>query len=189
MVTPAHRMEYTLEDYLALEASSSTKHEFLAGQIYGMAGGTPEHAALKSAVTGLLFPKLRGGPCRLYDADLRVRVMSSGLYTYPDLTVICGPAERDSVDKSSIVNPSVIVEVTSPSTQAYDRGDKFEHYKTIPTLREYLIVSHDERRLELWERSPQGTWEQTVTGNGEVAQLSAVGATLAVAELYEAAGL
>src|SRR5262245_39242529 len=93
--TPAHRVLYTHAEYLALEGSSNVKHEFLGGQIYAMAGGTPEHAALAAAVIGLLFPQLRAGRCRAHDSDLRVRVPATGLSTYPNVTVICGPRELD----------------------------------------------------------------------------------------------
>ncbi len=189
MVTPAHRIDYTLSDYLQLEASSSTKHEFLAGQIYGMAGGTPEHAALKSAVTGLLFQELREKPCRLYDADLRVAVRATGLYTYPDVTCVCGALERDAGDPNAITNPTLIVEVTSPSTKAYDRGDKFEHYKTIPSLCEYVLVAHDARKLEVWRRQASGDWLSDSLGEDEQARLESIDATLSVSELYGAAGV
>lgn len=189
MVTPAHRIDYTIEDYLQLEASSSTKHEFLAGQIYGMAGGTPEHAALKSAITGLLFQDLRGKPCRLYDADLRVAVEATGLYTYPDVTAVCGTPERDIADSNAITNPSLIVEVTSPSTVTYDRGDKFEHYKRIPSLREYVLVAHDARKIDVWRRLPSGDWLSDSFGEGEQVRLDSIGATLSVTELYTSAGI
>src|SRR3954470_15470270 len=96
---------HTYAEYLALEASSNVKHEFLAGQIYAMAGGTPEHAALAAAASGLLFAQLRGRGCRVYDSDLRVRTRS-GLATYPDVTVICGPTERDDVDAQAVTNPA-----------------------------------------------------------------------------------
>ena len=125
---PAHNIRYSWADYLALEESSNVKHEFLGGQIYGIAGGTPEHAALKAAITGLLFAQLRGGRCRLHDADLRVRVPETGLATYPDVTVACGPLERHPQDQDAVTNPTLIVEVLSRSTADYDRGDKFEHY-------------------------------------------------------------
>src|SRR5882724_10074423 len=100
MPAPLHKINYAYAEYVALEASSNVKHEFLGGQIYGMAGGTPEHAALAAAVIGLLFGQLRGGRCRVYDADLRVRTLS-GLTTYPDVTVICGPSERDETDSQA----------------------------------------------------------------------------------------
>src|SRR5882724_4370998 len=102
MATPAHRIQYTNDEYLALEASSNVKHEYWDGQIYAMAGGTPEHAALAAAVIGLLFPQLRAGRCRAHDADLRVRVAATGLSTYPDVTVVCGPRERDPKDELAV---------------------------------------------------------------------------------------
>ena len=109
MTSPAHRIQYTYADYLALEATSNVRHEFLDGQIDGMAGGTPEHAALAAAVIGLLFPQLRKGRCRTHDADLRVRVRETGLSTYPDVTVVRGPRERDTDDPDAVTNPTVIV--------------------------------------------------------------------------------
>src|SRR5271156_4588261 len=102
MAASVHRVHYTLTEYLAFEASSNVKHEFLDGQIYAMAGGTPEHAALAAAVIGLLFPALRAGRCRAHDADLRVRVPVTGLTTYPDVTVVCGPRELDAMDRQAV---------------------------------------------------------------------------------------
>ena len=125
MTAPAHNIHYSWADYLALEGSSNVKHEFLDGQIYGMAGGTPEHAALKAAVTGLLFSQIRGGRCRAHAPDLRVRVPETGLATYPDVTVVCGPRELHPEDQDAVTNPALIVEVLSKSTADYDRGDKF----------------------------------------------------------------
>lgn len=187
MATPAHRIHYTYAEYLALEASSNVKHEYLDGQIYAMAGGTPEHAALAAAVIGLLFPSLRAGRCRAHDADLRVRVKATGLSTYPDITVVCGPRERDPEDDLAVTNPTLIVEVLSRSTEDYDRGDKFEHYKRLPSLRQYVLVSHRERSVEMWTRDPLDVWTARVAGAGEVAELGSIGAQLSVDELYDAA--
>ncbi|MBS2019088.1 MAG: Uma2 family endonuclease [Deltaproteobacteria bacterium] len=187
MTSPAHRIRYTLADYLALEASSNVKHEFLDGQIYGMAGGTPEHAALAAAVIGILFGQLRAGRCRAHDADLRVRVRDTGLSTYPDVTVVCGPRERDVDDTNAVVNPTVIVEVLSRSTEEYDRGDKFEHYKRIPALRQYVLVSHRERAIEVWSRGDDGVWTSVVAREGGQAILTSICAVIDVHELYEAA--
>lgn len=189
MAQPAHRVNYSLEDYLTLEASSTVKHEFLDGQIYGIAGGTPEHAALKGAITGLLFAQLRGGSCRLYDADLRVRVQQTGLLTYPDVTVVCGPLERDTSDGNAILNPTLLIEVTSKSTAEYDRGDKLEHYKQIASLREYLLVSHAERSVELWRREADGTWTHSTLRSGQTVEVRSLATTLAVNDVYEAAGV
>jgi Uma2 family endonuclease len=184
MTAPLHEIHHTYAEYLALEASSNVKHEFLGGQIYAMAGGTPEHAALAAAVIGLLFAQLRGRGCRVYDADLRVRTRS-GLATYPDVTVICGPTERDETDPQAVTNPALIVEVLSRSTEEYDTGDKFEHYKTLPSLRQYVLVSHRERSLEVWTLGDDATWQHVTVH--DVAELS-IGARLDVRELYESAG-
>ncbi|HSY48461.1 MAG TPA: Uma2 family endonuclease [Thermoanaerobaculia bacterium] len=185
MPAPLHKIHYTYAEYLALEASSNVKHEFLGGQIYAMAGGTPEHAALAAAVIGLVFTQLRGGNCRAYDADLRVRT-PSGLATYPDVTVICGPSERDEADPQSVTNPTLIIEVLSRSTEEYDAGDKFEHYKTLQSLRQYVLVSHRERSVEVWTRGEDAGWQRTIVREGEIAKL-AIDAHLDVHELYEAA--
>jgi len=163
--------------YLALEASSDRKHEFLDGQIYATATSAPEHAALAAAVIGLLSPQLRGSNCRAYDASLRVRT-PSGLSTYPDVTVIRGPNERHEGDVQAVTNPTLIIEVVR-------RGDKFTHYKTLPSLRQYVLVSHRERSVEVWTRD-EDAWRSAVLHEGETAQLS-IGARLEVRELYGAA--
>ena len=179
-----HKLNYTYAEYLGFEASSNVKHEFLGGQIYAMAGGTPEHAALAAAVTGLLFGQFRGGECRAYDSDLRVRT-PSGLATYPDVTVICGPSHRDAIDPQAVTNPTLIVEVLSRSTEEYDAGDKFEHYKTLQSLRQYVLVSHRERSVEVWTRDDAG-WRRAVVREGDVAKL-VIDAGLDVRVLYDAA--
>lgn len=150
-----------------------------------MAGGTPEHAALAAAVIGLLFEQLRGGRCRAYDADLRVRT-PSGLATYPDVTVICGPTERDPDDQQAVTNPTVIIEVLSRSTEEYDRGDKFEHYKSLPSLRQYILVSHRDHSMELWTRDDDRGWTSATIREGALAEL-VIDARLDVRELYAAA--
>lgn len=187
MPVPAHRVHFTLAEYLAFEASSNVKHEYLDGQIYAMAGGTPEHAALAAAFVGQLYAELRGSRCRVHDSDLRVRIPETGLLTYPDVTVVCGPRARDTEDEHAVTNPTVIVEVSSRSTEEYDRGDKFEHYKRLPSLREYVLVSHRERRVELWTRGPENTWTNVVAGDGDVVRLGSVNASISVREVYDAA--
>jgi Uma2 family endonuclease len=186
MNLPAHRIRYAWSDYLALEASSNVKHEFLDGQIYGMAGGTPEHAALTAAVSGLLFAQLRNGRCRVHDADLRVRVLETGLATYPDVTIVGGRSERDPEDSNAVTNPTLIVEVLSKSTEEYDRGDKFEHYKRIPSLRQYVLVSSRDREIQVWTRETDG-WLSSTSRQGDRAELDSVGSHLVVAEVYDAA--
>jgi Uma2 family endonuclease len=185
MSTPAHRIHYTYAEYLALEVTSNVRHEFLGGQIYAMAGGTPEHAALAAAIIGLLFPQLRSKGCRAYDADLRVRT-PSGLTTYPDITVVCGTTERDPEDQNAVTNPTLVIEVLSRSTEEYDRGDKFEHYRSVPSLQQVLLVSYRERAIELWTRGEGSRWTPARLGDGDVAELS-IGARLDVRDVYDAA--
>ncbi|GAC1351925.1 MAG: hypothetical protein NVS3B20_06550 [Polyangiales bacterium] len=187
MAAPSHHVQYTFTEYLALEASSNVKHEYLEGQIYAMAGGTPEHAALAATVVGLLFPQLREGRCRAYDSDLRVRVRDTGLATYPDVTVVCGARERDPDDAQAVINPTLIIEVLSRSTERYDRGEKFEHYQRIATLREYVLVSQPEHKVEVFSRGLANSWSARVFVDGDVAELPAIGAQLDVRELYQAA--
>jgi Uma2 family endonuclease len=187
MTVPVHAVHYSFQEYLALEQASNVKHEYLDGQIYAMAGGTPDHAALQAAVPSVLYSQLRKGSCRTYASDLRIRVLSTGLATYPDVTVVCGPREVDPADNNSVINPMLLVEVLSPSTEKYDRGEKFAHYKHIPSLRQYVLVSVGERCVEVWTRDAEGGWTSRVSMDGEVADLGSIGARLDVRELYEAA--
>jgi len=175
---------YTFAEYLALEASSTVRHEFLAGEIYAMAGGTPQHAALAVSVSAALLTQLRGGPCRVHSSDLRVRALATGLTTYPDVTVVCGPYETDPQDKNTIVNPRVVVEITSDSTVDYDRADKLESYQRIPSLQAVVLVSHREHLLEVFERQSGSTWRRTEARRGESLVIAALGATLAVDDVY-----
>ena len=186
MTTSAHEVHYTYAEYLALEQSSNVKHEYLGGQIYAMAGGTPTHAALAAAMVGLIFGQLDNG-CRAFSSDLRVRVEKTGLATYPDVTVVCGPQQHATDDQDAVTNPVLIAEVLSKSTEAYDRGEKFEHYQQIPSLVQYVLVAQDRRAVEVWTRDEDGGWKRADFADGDRAALSAIGASLDVRRLYDAA--
>ena len=188
MAAPAKR-HYTIEDYLSVEEMSDVRHEFLDGQIYAMAGGTPEHAALSAAVLVMLGNKLRGSRCRTYSSDLRIRVLATGLATYPDAAVICGAVERDPSSPTHVVNPSVIVEVLSPKTEDYDRGEKCELYQQIASLREYVMVAQDRPCVEVLVRDSTDTWEHHTYGADDVVVLPSLEVTFSTGELYKAAGL
>jgi Uma2 family endonuclease len=185
MVTLGHPVHYTFREYVLLEETSNVRHEYLDGQIYAMAGGTPEHSALIASVCGYLTGQVRGGPCRVHMADLRIRVTETGLATYPDVAVVCGRWERDPESAHTIVNPTVMVEVLSPTTEKYDRGEKLEHYKRIPSARACLLVAHDRRELELWSRADGGDWTRAVVGAGGTVEIDAIGARLAVDAVYD----
>ncbi len=173
---------YTIQEYLDLEARANVKHEFQGGRIWAMAGGTPEHAAMAMAVGAALAVQLRGKPCRVYSSDARVRVKATGLDTYPDVTVVCGREERDGEDANALTNPVVLVEVTSEGTEEYDRGAKLDHYKRIASLREVVVVSHRERRVEVFRRG-RSKWTSTKVTRG-VVKLDSVGASIDVDDIY-----
>ena len=185
MVTTSVRRHhrYTYADYLKLEQGSTVRHEFVDGEIYAMAGGTPTHAALAATIIRLVGARLPAG-YRAYTSDLRVRVPSTGLSTYPDVSVVCGPTVRAADDPLAVTNPVVVVEVTSPSTEDYDRGEKIAHYQRLPSVREILVVSHWRPELLLFHRGPGDDWQAAAFATGETVELSAIGATLLVDDVY-----
>jgi len=189
MVALFSRRNYTLEDYLSVEEMSSVRHELVDGQIFAMAGGTPEHAALSAAIVVLLGGKLRGSRCRPYSAELRIRVLATGLATYADAAIICGDPERDPDSRTHVTNPSVVVEVLSTSTEEYDRGEKREHYQQIATLQAYVLVAQDRRRVEVFHRAAGAGWEHRVHDAGAEILIPGLGLTFSTDELYELAGL
>lgn len=187
MSEPAEKLKVTYAEYLAQEEASETKHEYLDGQIYDMAGGTPDHALLCLNVGGELRAQLRDRPCRAYSADLRVRIQATDLTTYPDVSVVCGKLQVAPEDKNAIVNPIVLVEVLSPSTEGYDRGQKFAHYRRISTLREYVLVAHEAKRIEIFRRDDQGAWAlHEVRDTGSI-DLTSIGCSLSIEEVYRGA--
>jgi Uma2 family endonuclease len=174
----------TYAEYLAAEAKSEVRHEYLDGEVWEMAGGTIEHGALALAVAGELREALRGKPCRAFSSDVRVRIPETGLTTYPDLSIVCGRVETAPEDKDAITNPVVLVEVLSDSTEAYDRGAKAAHYRRIASLREYVLVAQDEPRIEVQRRSEGGRWELLEARSGETIELASLGVRLDVAAVY-----
>jgi Uma2 family endonuclease len=178
---------YTYADYVALELASSTKHEFLDGEIYAMAGGSEEHSALAAEVLRVLGNGVGERPCRVHTSDLRIYVEGAGLATFPDGSVICGPLEQHRPSPvATALNPSILLEVTSDSSEEYDTGTKLEYYRTIPSLRECIIVSHRERRITVHRRGAQGEWAlRTAIAGGRVA-IESLGIELVVDEIYRA---
>jgi Uma2 family endonuclease len=184
MSSPAVHRKYTIREFVSLEEFSNVRHEYLAGQIYAMAGGTPQHGACAANVIGLLTAQLRGQPCRVHTSDVRIRVTATGLDTYPDVSVVCGKAELDIEDPNAITNPIVLVEVLSASTADYDRGEKLDHYKRMPSLREVLFVAYDARRVDIVRRRDDGTWATQAFGSGESARLESIHCVLPVDEVH-----
>lgn len=185
----ALRPRYTFAEYLELERRSrEVKHEYVAGEIFAMAGGTVAHAALATTILGLLFTHLRGGPCRPYGSDLQISIRAAEVATYPDAAVVCDPVECDGDSPTHVTNPRVIVEVLSSTTERYDREQKRLYYQQLDSLREYVLVAQDRRRVELWQRVGDG-WVYSVHESGGRAALTSIHYALDVDELYNLAGL
>jgi Uma2 family endonuclease len=175
----------TEAEYLVMERDSEARNEFFGGEVFGMAGGTPQHSLIATNIAREFGNKLldnRGVP---YNADLRIKVEATGLYTYPDLSVICGPLRLAPGTDDTVVNPVLLVEVLSDSTEAYDRGKKFEHYRQIPTLQEYLLVSQREPRIEQFIRQPGEHWLLAeAAGLGKSLELPSLRITISLAEIF-----
>ena len=185
MSEPRRLHRYTYADYVALEMNSTSKHEFLDGEIYAMAGGSEEHSALAAAMVHALVNAVGHRPCRVHTSDLRIYVEAVGLATFPDCSVICGPLQQhEPSPKATALNPTILVEVTSDSSEDYDTGPKLEYYRTIPTLREYVIVSHRERRIVVETRGNDGAWTSRVATKGSGSSVSSLNAELIVDEIY-----
>ncbi len=174
----------THAEYLSLERASEAKHEYLNGQVYAMAGGTPDHGRLAMNVGRLLGAALAGKPCAVFNSDVRVRIEATGRSTYPDLSVVCGHLVRASDDPDAIANPVLLVEVLSDSTEASDRGDKFAHYRRLPSLREYVLVSQSTPRIEVFRRREGRDWLLNEVGDGEQARLESLDVALSVDDVY-----
>lgn len=185
MGSAAEKVTYTYAEYLAAEEKSDTKHEWLNGEIFCMAGGTLEHARLAMGIGAELRKALEGKPCNVFSSDLRVKVQATGLSTYPDITVVCGKPETAPDDANAVVNPIVLVEVLSDATEGYDRGEKFAHYRRIPTLRDFVLVSQKVQRLEVFQRSGEGAWIMTEANPGESIRLESLGCSIPVDAVYQ----
>lgn len=183
MSTARRLHAYSYDEYAGALEVSSLKLEYWGGEIFAMAGGTPEHSALTSKVMALLDSKLPAG-CRTFNSDMLLRVAASNVTVFPDGMVVCGKVERSTVGKKvAIVNPGLIVEVTSPSTQDYDRGDKLAEYKTIKSLQAVWVVAHDERRVTVVERHKRG-WRETEHGSGKHVTLASPALTIDIDAIY-----
>jgi Uma2 family endonuclease len=179
------RMSYA--QYLERERTSASKLEYLRGEVFAMAGDTLEHARLAARVTSLIVAGIGRRPCEAFSSDAKVRVDETDLSTYPDVMVICGHIERSPTDAQSATNPTVLVEVLSDTSEAYDRGEKFAHYRRLASLQEYVLVSQKEARLEVFRRTASGRWELGEATAGGRIQLESLGFELAVDDVYASA--
>jgi Uma2 family endonuclease len=185
-VSSQPQLRYAPEEYLALERKAEYKSEYLNGEIFAMSGASERHNLIVANVLASLHPQLRNRPCRVYPSDLRVKVEETGLYTYPDISAICGKPQFEDSHVDTLLNPAVIIEVLSPSTEAYDRGLKFGAYRKLPSLREYVLISQEESHIELYVRQADNQWLLSEASQlQDAVPLASINCTLLLAEIYE----
>ena len=174
----------TEEQYLRIEREAEFRSEFHDGRMYAMAGASPNHALITSAMIAQLYRQVPTG-CRVFSSGLRIKVAPTGLYTYPDCSVICGDLQYSGDQKDVVTNPLLIVEVLSPSTEGYDRGKKFESYRTIESFREYLLIHQDRRHVEHYSKQDDGSWVlREHSGVEGLVSIGRLGVQISLGELY-----
>ncbi len=185
MAIPQKKPHVTVEEYLILEREAEDKSGYYNGEIFAMAGASRMHCLISSNAIRELGNRLRGKGCTPYGSDLRIEIPATGLFTYPDVSVICEPSLMSAHDAETATNPTLILEVLSDSTEAYDRGGKFANYRALTSFREYVLVSQKEPLVEVFFRHDDGTWQLTpITGLGATARLQSLNIELPLAEIY-----
>ena len=184
-----HNQTWTVGEYLTFERASEIKHEFIDGGVYAMSGASRNHNLVVSSTIVALYVQLRGKGCQVYPSDMKVRTPATGSYTYPDVIVVCGEAQFDDDQSDVLVNPTVVIEVLSPKTEAYDRGVKFQRYREIASLQEYILIAQDRPYIERFVRQADGVWQLNEARGLEGAlELTSIDCTLALAEVYQQVG-
>jgi Uma2 family endonuclease len=181
---PKH--DITAEEYLHRERKAEFRSEYFRGELFAMAGASANHNLIVLNAGSSLREQLKKKPCRVYPSDLKLRIEATGLYTYPDLSVVCGEPQLESSAGDVLLNPVVLVEVLSDSTEAYDRGKKFEHYRTIPSLKHYVLIAQDRHSMDCFSRQANGSWSLTSCQGleGKIV-LDAIDSELPAAEVYD----
>jgi Uma2 family endonuclease len=177
---------FSSKEYLTWERQAEAKHEYYRGEIYAMAGATRKHNLIAGNVLGVLHLQLRKRPCEVYPSDMRVKITPTGLYTYPDVVVVCDRPQFDDDERDTLLNPTVLVEVSSPSTEDYDRGDKFAHYRTLASLVDYLLIAQERLHVEHYQRQPGGAWLlREYRALDQVVEIASIGCQLTLADVYQ----
>lgn len=173
------------KDYLCWERQAEGRSEYHAGQIFAMAGASRRHNRIVTNLSSALNVQLQSRPCNNYSSDMRVRIGNAERYVYPDIVATCGREEFEDDQQDVLLNPLLIIEVLSPSTERYDRGDKLRYYQTIPSLREYVLVSQDRRRFQVYRKQPDGCWlDESLSSSPLILLLKSVDCVLNEAEVY-----
>jgi Uma2 family endonuclease len=177
---------FTPEEYLALEREAQCKSEYYAGEIFAMAGASRWHNLIVANIISELRSQLKGRPCTTYPSDMRLKVCPTGLYTYPDVTVVCGEAQFEDNQQDTLLNPTLIVEVLSDSTEAYDRGGKFAHYRKLASLMEYVLIAQTKPHIEHYVRQPDNRWLLAEADSlHDTLHLPSIDCRLALVEVYD----
>jgi Uma2 family endonuclease len=184
MSSAAAKSHHTLEEYLALERTSPLRHEYYNGSIFAMSGASREHNLIALNLGSELRAHLRDRPCETYVSDMRVLVARTGLYTYPDVAVVCGERQLQNDDVATLLNPTVLFEVLSPTTEAYDRGKKSAHYRRLESLQEYVLVAQDEVRVERYTRRGDEWLLTELSDINDELQLVSINCVLTLREIY-----
>lgn len=184
-MSAARKLKLTPQQYLEHERRAEFKSEYFNGEVFAMAGASRWHVLIVSNVNRVAGTALQNRPYEVYSSDLRVRIPTTGLYTYPDVVIVCGEPQFEDDVLDTLLNPTVLVEILSDSTEAWDRGRKAAHYRRLPSLQEYVLVSQHEPRIEQYRRQPNGDWLLTETADlASEIELTSVGVRLPVAEIY-----
>lgn len=184
-MTVAPKKRLTAKEYLAVERLAETKSEFLDGEVFAMSGGSHNHSLIATNISGELRNRLKGKSCQSLNSDMRLKVEATGLYAYPDVQIACGELRFEDDAKDALLNPTVIFEVLSPSTAAWDRGQKFWHYRHLESLQEYVLVSQDHWLVERYRRQGNGAWLlETLDTQSAVLKLDSVACDLPLTEIY-----
>jgi Uma2 family endonuclease len=180
------KQKFTIEEYLAMEEAGVEKHEYYRGEIFAMSGSKVPHNTISSNLLGQLVVKLKGKKCRPYGSDQRIHIEANTLFTYPDISVVCGEVITLNNDNWNILNPAVIIEILSPSTRNYDRGEKFMLYRDIPTLKEYILIDSEHAHIEAFRLNAAHRWElEEYNSPEDQLHIKAINEVIAVAEVYD----
>jgi Uma2 family endonuclease len=185
-MTAQSKHRYSVDAYLEIERTGLLKHEYYRGEIFALAGSSEAHNIILANIITSLNMQLRKRPCKVYPSDMRLKIPKTGLYTYPDVSIVCGTPYFDDVNRDTLLNPLIVIEILSPSTERYDRGKKFQNYRTVTTLQEYMLVSQDEHHIEHYTNQNDGNWLLTSYDSIHTTlNLKAIDCTLALEDVYD----
>ncbi|MFT3949064.1 MAG: Uma2 family endonuclease [Agriterribacter sp.] len=180
------KQKFTIEEYLAMEETATEKHEYYRGEIFAMSGPKVTHNIIFRNLFGELAIKLKGKKCQPFGSDQRIHIKTNTLFTYPDISIICGEPETLNNDNWNVVNPAVIIEILSPSTKNYDRGEKFKLYRDIPTLKEYILVDSENIHIEIFRLNASNHWElEEYNAIKETLYIKTINENIEIADIYE----